>query len=408
MGTLNDRTVTDGNQFVLATYYNLLLGTIIRKDFSNAVVMSVTLTLTDGDYLIQRLDCNGANRIVKLPPGADGNHPFLLINSTSSGAWTLTVQNNAGTVTYRVLNPGEYVYVVPDGNGAYLNTGLFRETDYKLAPTVAANNLTLTVTHADGTTPSATRPLWFKIADTWRAVTSALAVTVNAGVSTFNAGAVELATQEIDLFAYVGWRVSDTSVFLGFARLPNAHVDGDFSNTATNEKYIAASGAAPASTDAVTPIGRFAATNSGTAAFNWSVPTYTNTNLKHVSVYETRWLSWVPTRTGYSAVPTNITYQYRIIGDTLDFTGADGTAGTSNTTTHAFTLPFAAFTVTNQVHEVVCACDDNSAALTTPSYGSILTPNWSTVSIAKDFAAGAWTGSGTKRVRSTHGSYRIK
>jgi hypothetical protein len=119
MGTLNDRTVADGNQYVLAAYYNLLLGSILRKDFSNAVTMSTDITLTDADYAIQRLNCNGADRIVKVPPGADGNHPFLLIN-TSSGDFKLVLKSNDATVTHALIFKGQALFVFPDGNGGYI------------------------------------------------------------------------------------------------------------------------------------------------------------------------------------------------------------------------------------------------------------------------------------------------
>lgn len=136
MATLNDFSVADGNQYVLAQYYNLLLGSILRKEFSNAVTMSATVTLTDGDTPIQRLNCNGANRIVRMPPGANGNHPFMIINTTSSGSWTLTVQSNDGAIALRVLAPGESVLVVPDGNGAYkdpaCSSGFIQENSAQL------------------------------------------------------------------------------------------------------------------------------------------------------------------------------------------------------------------------------------------------------------------------------------
>jgi hypothetical protein len=129
MATLNDRSVQDGNTYVLAVYYNKLLGNIFRKDFSNAVVMTTDLVLTDGDMPIQRLDCNGANRVVSVPPGADGNHPFLLINVTSSGSWTLTVKSNDGVNTLKVLNPGDHGFFTSDGNGTYMDLIAF-ESDH--------------------------------------------------------------------------------------------------------------------------------------------------------------------------------------------------------------------------------------------------------------------------------------
>lgn len=123
MTTLNDFSVADLTIDVLAIYYNKLLGSVFRKEFSNAVTMSTDLTLTDGDTPIQRLDCNGANRVVKMAVGAAGNHPQLLINTTSSGAWTLTAKSNDGTTVLKVLNPGEIGYFLPDGSGLYVEVG---------------------------------------------------------------------------------------------------------------------------------------------------------------------------------------------------------------------------------------------------------------------------------------------
>ena len=130
MTTLNDFSVADLTIDVLAIYYNKLLGSIFRKEFSNAVTMSTDLTLTDGDTPIQRLDCNGADRIAKVPVGAAGNHPFLLINTTSSGSWTLTVKSNDGTTVLKVLDPGEFGFFYPDGNGEYLDIVQFDGSVY--------------------------------------------------------------------------------------------------------------------------------------------------------------------------------------------------------------------------------------------------------------------------------------
>jgi hypothetical protein len=130
MATLNDFSVVDFNTDALALYYNKLLGSIFRKEFSNAVTMTTDITLTDGDTPIQRLNCNGANRVVKMPVGANGNHPFMLINTTSSGGWILTVKSNDGADTLKTLDPGEQGYFVPDGNGEYIDLVQFDGSVY--------------------------------------------------------------------------------------------------------------------------------------------------------------------------------------------------------------------------------------------------------------------------------------
>jgi len=192
-----------------------------------------------------------------------------------------------------------------------------KDTAYKLTPTVASNNLTLTLTHMDGTTPSADRPLWFRIADAWRAVTGTLAVTVAAATNTFNVGSAELATKEIDYFAYVSWRAASSAVVLGFGRLPFANLYSDFSATATNERYAAFS-TAPASSDDVVNIGRFAAILSAGAGYTCTVPTFTTSNLVPHQIFETRLLTWVPQHTrgggAHSNLPTTVLAQYYISG----------------------------------------------------------------------------------------------
>ncbi len=122
--TLNDFIYVNGATRVKAEHVNRLIAAALRSEYKNVESLSATKTLTDGDTPIQRLNCNGANRIAKLPTAnATENHPFLLVNSTSTGNYTLTTQNNGGTVTYAVLMPGEYIYFVPDGNGGYVPFG---------------------------------------------------------------------------------------------------------------------------------------------------------------------------------------------------------------------------------------------------------------------------------------------
>jgi len=59
--------------------------------------------------------------------------------------------------------------------------------------------------------------------------------------------------------------------------------------------------------DIFIPRGRFEATLSATASFNWSVPTYTSTNLIQRPVYETRRLSWTPVATAQGGSITSYT-----------------------------------------------------------------------------------------------------
>jgi len=86
---------------------------------------------------------------------------------------------------------------------------------------VASNNLTVAIKGLNGSDPSATNPVYFRINNTIRTLTSALSVTLNAGTNYFNSGSTELATKEVDYFVYIFWKASDSSIVMGFSRLPS-------------------------------------------------------------------------------------------------------------------------------------------------------------------------------------------
>ena len=120
MTTLNDIYPTNDVDDVLQDWVRELIASTFRSEYKNSENLSATRVLVDADTPIQRFNCNGANRISQMPtPDAVNNHPFLVINSTSSGSYTLTLQNNAGTVTLIALNPSEFAFLLPDGNGGY-------------------------------------------------------------------------------------------------------------------------------------------------------------------------------------------------------------------------------------------------------------------------------------------------
>jgi len=180
---------------------------------------------------------------------------------------------------------------------------------------VASNNLTVAIKGLNGSDPSATNPVYFRINNTIRTLTSALSVTLNAGTNYFNSGSTELATKEVDYFVYIFWKASDSSIVMGFSRLPSLFTYADASSTNTAFNYLAVS-AAPASTDQGIIIGRFNATLSATASFNWSIPA--TSIIIQRPIYETRWLTWQPVYTAsgsmtFKSVTTNAT-MYRLFG----------------------------------------------------------------------------------------------
>lgn len=124
MADLNDFFRTNLVDDHVAGDVNDLIAASLRSEYKNVETLSADKTLTDADTPIQRLNCNGANRIVKMPTAdAVENHPFFIVNSTASGAYTLTVQNNGATINHAVLMPSEYILMLPDGNGTYQTLG---------------------------------------------------------------------------------------------------------------------------------------------------------------------------------------------------------------------------------------------------------------------------------------------
>lgn len=122
MADLNDFNYTDDVDDVLAIYVNRLLAATLRSEYKNVETLSADKTLADSDTPIQRLNCNGAARIVKMPTAdAEENHVFYIVNSGTG--YTITVKSNDESITHAVLIQGTGVLMVPDGNGEYYAVG---------------------------------------------------------------------------------------------------------------------------------------------------------------------------------------------------------------------------------------------------------------------------------------------
>lgn len=282
--------------------------------------------------------------------------------------------------------------------------------NYSIAPSVASNNLTVAIKDAAGSNPSASSPCTFRVGGSERLLSTSLSVTKNAGTnwaglgSTAAAGVSGFATLEQDLFVYIVWNTNTSALDVLWSRIPYATLYSDFSSTTTNEKYGAINATAPAATDEVVNIGRFAATLGATASFNWSVPTFSSANLKNRPTFETRWRNYVPYVDGYSTDPTTTVYIYQFEGNNCRVTMREGGAGTSDSVTHTYTAPFTAATRTNMVwwgasHSPM----DNSVAIATGN-GSIASAS---ATITMIYGAAAWTASGSSRVQAFNILYEI-
>jgi hypothetical protein len=184
----------------------------------------------------------------------------------------------------------------------------------KIVTSVATNDLTVAIKTLAGNDPSTSDPVYCRIGNDVRAITTATSKTLNDGTNWFNSGSTSLATFEVDYFCYLIWNTTPATdrVDIGFARIPYGRTYADFSGTTTNEKYLAFSGAdTPASTDEVEVVGRFNATLSATAAFNWSIPA--TSVIVNRPVFETRALTYAPTQTGITLGNGTLTGRYQLI-----------------------------------------------------------------------------------------------
>lgn len=201
-------------------------------------------------------------------------------------------------------------------------------------------NLTVALKWLNWQDPSATNPVYVRIGNTIRSVTSALSVTKNAATNWFNAWSSELATQLINYFTYL-WYNSTDWVVIWFARIPYAKTYWDFSATTTNAKYCAISTITNAtSTDIYVNIWRFSATLSATPWFTWSISG--TGNVINRPIYETDIINFNPVLTGITIWNWTVFWSYQIIGNRCYINTAWYTADstTSFSWTQAISLPF--------------------------------------------------------------------
>jgi hypothetical protein len=322
-------------------------------------------------------------------PATPASHYKLAEVAVGAGVTTITNAN--------ITDRRRSVFVMPTGAR---NQGLING---KIVPTVASNNLTLAVKTLSDTDPSATNPVGIWIGGQLRWITSSLSISANAGTNWFNSGSAELATREIDYFAYIGYNATD-GITLGYARIPYAKLYSDFNTTTTNERYARISTITNATAgDNYVNIGRFAATLSATASFNWSIPTFTNANLIQEPIYETRWLTWTPTLTGFSVLPGGNIVNYKITDSSIDLIIRNsGAFGTSNATTLTATAPISAAVNIQRGFALVVNNGTGVAGIWAIDTDS------STIEFGVGAGTGGFTATGGKYINPTKINYRIQ
>jgi hypothetical protein len=263
----------------------------------------------------------------------------------------------------------------------------------KIVPSVASNNLTVALKGLDGNDPSATNPIYCRIGDTVRSITSALSIVANAGTNYLNLGSAETATYGTDLFVYLGINATDDAPILLVSRVPYFSVYSQFAsgNTAANGNLY--STAPIGATSNVVNIGRFSATLSAGAGYTWSVPTFTTANLIQRPIFETSKMAYKPTVTGFSGTPTaNAAYQ--LVGR-RQYVFVSSVTGTSNAT--GFTISYPNIYGDGAGYKFFFGNDNNSLGLRTMEIGST-----GTLTLWPTTAVGNWTASGAKSMAGCH------
>lgn len=243
------------------------------------------------------------------------------------------------------VQPGDLLYSVgPSGapvSGGF-QAGQIMQNRYRIVVTVVSNDLVVSIKHLDGTTdPSTSEPLFFKIGNNIRSVTSALSITIPDGTNWFNCGSSELATYAVPFFVYVLYDSNSSAVALTISRKPYFKLVSSASATTTNENHIYGYSGFT-TTDEMENIGYFEATLSAGAAYTWSVATFTNANLRSVQTMESRIMSYLPTITVITTTSGtaygSYVIQNRSAKTHVSFIfGASSTMGTGAPT---FTTPF--------------------------------------------------------------------
>lgn len=366
-----NRTVVDDVDDNLAQYYNEqgtsighLMSSVPYSNYGTTTSSSGTITLTDSSFPLQSIAPGTANVVLFMPAVGTANHPFYVVNNGTSG-YTIQAETAGSAIIGPPIPANGFAVFISDST-AWLCDGWHDLNDGemlngKITPSISSNNLVVTLLTRSGGNPSTTDAVMANINGSYRLITTPLSVTISAGTSTFNAGAVEFAALSVPVFPYLGYITSAGTVAIGVSRISHARVFSTFNGTATNEKYAAFS-STPAATDDVVNIGYFEIINSGTASYNWSAPTFNSANLKQKPTYNSNWLTWAPQLTAtapltISGTPTLNHARYRINENSFDYSfnySAITFGGTAGNSIFA-SLPFAPL----RTSALICQVADN-------------------------------------------------
>jgi len=110
------------------------------------------------------------------------------------------------------------------------------------------------------------------------------------------------------------------------------------------------------------------------------------------------WFGYIPTITGYSALPADTVYRFCVSGRKMTVVIREGADGTSNATTLTMTAPVTSANITNAAWGAPARVTNNSTPSTTFGVG-LITANSNIITFSTNaLTATAWTASGGKRI----------
>jgi hypothetical protein len=286
---------------------------------------------------------------------------------------------------------------LPDGQGL----------NYTLAASIASSNLAIALKTFAGTDPSATDVAIFSIGATMLSVSAALSVAVNAAMGdifAWDAGKIQ--ANDAQLFVYLinnnGTPQIGVSPCPTLLSVATNYYDAGGQTGAAGHKNIVMSGTRNA-TNSCRVIGRINVSQADNN--NWQAPTASLTI--NSPIFETDWLNYVSTYTGYSTAPSSNVSIYKVKGQDVWVTERENAAGTSNSTSTSMTMPVLSVNSTGLywygiLHNVI---DNNTSTVTLGD--CLLAYNSRALTLRKlpDTAA-SWTGSSNKRCSFTNLVYR--
>lgn len=279
-------------------------------------------------------------------------------NLSSLSATVATNDSNAVHKTGNETISGIKIISGEVNGNLKVNTPQGHMLNGKIVTSVSGGNLTVAIKTLAGNDPSTADPVYVRIGNTVRTLTSTLSASATAGANWLNLSSAELQNQETDIFVYLVWNATSNGVYMFYSRIPYGRTIGDFVISGTDEKGVGGfNNPSWNSTDEVEVIGRFNAILSNTNT--WSIPA--TSVIINRPIFETRRLNynaqWSSSGTQPSIGNGSISSSYQVVMNRVNvyIKQNNSTTTTYGTGNYQWSLPFVYFANLNLV-QIMSGC----------------------------------------------------